>query len=74
VEMGQGNYLCNLQINTNLPMRNKTLPIPQLGCILNRSRNGHNKKHAVAGYATKIARFRKDPMVHEQEYQCYMKI
>jgi hypothetical protein len=23
VEMGQGNYLCYLQINTNLPMRKK---------------------------------------------------
>ncbi len=53
-------------------MRNKTLPILQLGFLLNRNRNSHNKKHAVAGHATKIARFRKDPMV--QEYQCYMKI
>ncbi len=51
-------------------MRNKALPIPQLGCILNRSKNSHNNKHAVAGYATKIARFRKDSMVHEQEYLC----
>jgi hypothetical protein len=70
--MAQGNYLRYLQIYTNLPMGNKTLPILQLGCLLNRSRNSHNKKHAVAGYTTKIARFRKDPMV--QEYQCYMKI
>jgi hypothetical protein len=72
VEMGQGNSLHYLQIYTNLPMRNKTLPILQLGFLLNRNRNSHNKKHAVAGHATKIARFRKDPMV--QEYQCYMKI
>jgi hypothetical protein len=55
-------------------MRYKTLPIPQLGCLLNRSRNSHNSKHAVAGYTTKIVRFRKDAMVHEQEYLCYMKI
>jgi hypothetical protein len=47
--MGKGNLLCYLQIYTNLPMRNKTLPIPQLGCLLNRSRNSHNSKHAVAG-------------------------
>jgi hypothetical protein len=57
---------------TNLyEFRNKTLPIPQLGCLLTRSRNSHNNKHAVAGYATKIARFRKDPMVYEQEYLLY---
>jgi hypothetical protein len=75
VKMGQGNSLCYLQIYTNLPMRNKTLPILQLGFLLNRSRNSHNRKHAVAaGNTTKSARFRKDPMVHEQEYQCYMKI
>ncbi len=55
-------------------MRNKTLPFLQLGCLLNRGRNSHNKKHAVAGYTSKIARFRKDPMVHEQEYLCFMKI
>jgi hypothetical protein len=73
VEMGQGNSLCYLQIYTNLPMRNKTIPIPHLGCLLSRSRNSHNKKHAVAGYNTKIATFRKDPMVHEKEYLCYMK-
>jgi hypothetical protein len=54
-------------------MRNKTIPIPHLGCLLSRSRNSHNKKHAVAGYTTKIVRFRKDPMVHEKEYLCYMK-
>jgi hypothetical protein len=57
-----------LTIFTNKPMRNITLPIYQLGCLLNRSRNSHNNKHAVAGYTTKIARFRKDPMVHEQEH------
>ncbi len=55
-------------------MRNKTLPTPQLGCLLNISRNSHNSKHAVAGYTNKIARFRKYPMVHEQDYLCYMKI
>jgi hypothetical protein len=49
-------------------MRNKTVPIPQLGYLLNRSWNSHNNKHDVAGYTTIIARFRKDPMVHEQEY------
>ncbi len=66
--MAQGNSLHYLQIYMNLPMINKTLPIPQLGCLLNRSRNSHNNKHAVAGYATKIATFRKDPMVHEQDF------
>jgi hypothetical protein len=64
--MRQGNYLHYLQIYTNLPMRNKTLPISWLDDLLNRSKNSY--KHAVAGYTTKIARFRKDPMVHEQEY------
>ena len=54
-------------------MKNKTLPISQLGCLLNKSRNSHNK-HAATGYSNKIARFRKDPMVHEQEYLCYTKI
>ncbi len=72
--MGQGNYLCYLQIYTNLPVRNKTLPNSWLGCLLNRSKNSQNDKHAVAGYATKIARFRKDPMVYEQEYLWFMKI
>jgi len=42
---------------TNLPVKNKTLPISQLGCY--RSRNSHHSKHDVAGYTTKIARFRK---------------
>jgi hypothetical protein len=32
---------------TNLPKRNKTLPISQLGYLLNRSRNSHNIKHNV---------------------------
>jgi hypothetical protein len=54
-------------------MRNKTIPIPHLGYLLNRSKKSHYNKHAVAEYATKIARFRKDPMVHENEYLCYMK-
>jgi hypothetical protein len=27
VEMGQGNSLCYLQIYTNLPMRNNSVPI-----------------------------------------------
>ncbi len=40
-------------------MRNKTVPISKLGCLLNRSKNIHNNKHAVAGCATKIASFRK---------------
>jgi hypothetical protein len=57
--MGQGNSLCHLQIYTNLLMRNKILPISQLGCLLNRSRNSLKSKHNVAGYTTKIARFRK---------------
>jgi hypothetical protein len=29
-------------------MKNKTLPISQLGCLLNRCRNSHNNKHAVS--------------------------
>ncbi len=49
-------------------MKNKTIPISQLGCFLNECRNSNNNKHAATGYTTKIARFRKDPMVHEQEY------
>jgi hypothetical protein len=53
-------------------MRNKNLPIPQLGCLLNRSRNGHNKKHAVAGYATKIARFRKYPSLQFMSKNTYV--
>jgi hypothetical protein len=61
--MGQGNSLRYLQIYTNLPMRNKTLPILQLGCLLNRSRNIHSNKHTVASYTTKIVKFSKDPMV-----------
>jgi hypothetical protein len=63
---------------TNLPIRhnirNKTLPIFELGCLLDQSKNSHNNKHAVAGYTTKIAKFRKDPMVHKREYLCHMKI
>jgi hypothetical protein len=76
--MGQGNSLRYLQIYTNLPIRhnirNKTLPIFELGCLLDQSKNSHNNKHAVAGYTTKIAKFRKDPMVHKREYLCHMKI
>jgi hypothetical protein len=75
VAMGQGNSLRYLQIYTNLPMRNKTLPIPQLGCFLNRSRNSHNSKHAVAGVHHQNCEIQKRSyMVHEQEYLCYMKI
>ena len=36
-------------------------------------RNSHNE-YAVTGFTTKIPRFGKDPMVHEQEYLQYMKI
>jgi hypothetical protein len=59
--MGQGNFLHYLQIYTNLPMKNKIVPISQLGCLLNQSKNSHNIKYNVASYTTKIARFRKDP-------------
>ncbi len=52
----------------------KPLPISQPGCLLNGFRSGLNSKHAVTGYTIKIARFRKDPMVHEQVYLHYMKI
>jgi hypothetical protein len=52
----------------------KPLPISQLGCLLNGCRSGRNNKHAVTGYTIKIARFGKDPMVHEQEYLGCMKI
>jgi nucleoid-associated protein YejK len=37
VEMGQGNPLRYLQIFTNLPIRNKGLPISLLGSLLNQS-------------------------------------
>jgi hypothetical protein len=59
VGMGQGNSLRYLQIDTNLLMKNKIVPISQLGCLLNRSRNSHKSKRNVAGYTTKIAIFRK---------------
>ncbi len=52
----------------------KPLPISQLGCLLNGCRSGRNNKYAVTGYTIKITRFGKDPMVHEKEYLCYMKI
>ncbi len=38
-----------LQIYTNLPTKNKTLPISQLGSLLNECRNSHNNKHAATG-------------------------
>ncbi len=47
-------------------MKNKTLPISQLGCLLNGCRE-------TVVYSTNIliqdtlARFRKDPMVHAQD-------
>jgi hypothetical protein len=59
VGMGQGNSLRYLQIDTNLSMKNKIVPISQLGCLLNRNRNSHKSKHIVARYTTKTARFRK---------------
>ncbi len=57
-------------------MRNKTLPIPQLGFLLNRSRTNHNNKHAVAGYVVchQNCEIQKRSLLHEQEYLCYMKI
>jgi hypothetical protein len=39
-------------------MKNKTLPISQLGAFQTNVENSHNNKHAATGYTIDIARFR----------------